>query len=149
MLLDDLMDVSRRRVLPLRRLTEHAIQQFYRDGFLVVRNVFGRDELQLMAQAMNRLRSVAHRLGVSQDYQGTQFVLGQPGGVQANSGAVQIQRVVWAAACEPVLSRFGKDPRLLSLASQVLGSRELDQLINQVHFKEPGDGVAFEWHQEH
>jgi hypothetical protein len=24
----------------------------------------------------------------------------------------------------------------------------MDQIINQAHFKMPGDGVAFEWHQD-
>jgi ectoine hydroxylase-related dioxygenase (phytanoyl-CoA dioxygenase family) len=55
---------------------------------------------------------------------------------------------VWCGAAEPILSDFGKDPRLLAMASQLLGSPEMNQLINQAHFKLPGDGVEFPWHQD-
>lgn len=34
------------------------------------------------------------------------------------------------------------------MAAQVLGSSMVDQLICQAHFKEPGDGVHFPWHQD-
>ena len=34
------------------------------------------------------------------------------------------------------------------MAAQLLGSRGMNQLINQAHFKQPGDGVAFPWHQD-
>lgn len=57
---------------------------------------------------------------------------------------------------EPVLAALGQDPRLLTLAADVLdqqalahaGERSLYQLINQAHFKAPRDGVDFPWHQD-
>ena len=47
-----------------------------------------------------------------------------------------------------MLLAYGKDHRLLGMASQLLGSNEMNQLINQAHFKIPGDNVAFPWHQD-
>ena len=49
---------------------------------------------------------------------------------------------------ESVLAEFGRDPRLLTLAADVLGlaeasQSEMHQIINQAHFKQPGDGVSF------
>jgi ectoine hydroxylase-related dioxygenase (phytanoyl-CoA dioxygenase family) len=61
---------------------------------------------------------------------------------------VRIHRIVWCGAAETVLSRFGMDPRLLAMAAQILGSTEMNQLINQAHFKQPGDGIEFPWHQD-
>lgn len=57
---------------------------------------------------------------------------------------------------EPVLAALGSDPRLLTLAADVLdqqalataGEHSLHQIINQAHFKAPGDGVDFPWHQD-
>ena len=34
------------------------------------------------------------------------------------------------------------------MAALLLGSTEMHQLINQAHFKLPGDGVEFPWHQD-
>ena len=31
---------------------------------------------------------------------------------------------------------------------QILDNTEADHIINQVHFKDPGDGVSFPWHQD-
>ena len=61
---------------------------------------------------------------------------------------MRIHRVVWCGAAEPILSRYGMDRRLLEMAGQLLGSSEMNQLINQAHFKLPGDGVEFPWHQD-
>ena len=57
---------------------------------------------------------------------------------------------------EPALAELGRDPRLLTLAAGVLGRHalgraghdSLHQIINQAHFKAPGDGVSFAWHQD-
>lgn len=97
-----------------------------------------------MRQAFGRLERVARRLGESGDYRGSQFVLSR----RPRSGEVSIQRVVWCAAAEPELSGFGQDPRLLQMVSRLLGAREMNQLISQAHFKLPGDGVEFPWHQD-
>jgi ectoine hydroxylase-related dioxygenase (phytanoyl-CoA dioxygenase family) len=56
--------------------------------------------------------------------------------------------VVWCGGAEPVLGEFGRDPRLTAVAARLLGSSKIVQLINQAHFKLPGDGVAFPWHQD-
>ena len=30
----------------------------------------------------------------------------------------------------------------------LLGTKRLTQILNQAHFKRPGDGIAFDWHQD-
>ena len=97
-----------------------------------------------MRRAFDRVERIAEGLGESRMYGGSQFVLGR----RAGGRGVRIDRVVWCGAVERELSRWGKDPRLLRIAAQLLGSREMNQLINQAHFKLPGDGVEFPWHQD-
>lgn len=118
-----------------------ALEAFHRDGFVVVRGLFDGHEVDRMREAFDRLALAAQALPGTGLHRGSHFVV-TPG------DPVRIHRVAWCGAAEPVLSAFGADPRLLALASRILGSRDLDQLINQAHFKRPGDEVVFPWHQD-
>lgn len=121
-------------------------EAYLRDGYVVVRGVFSPGEISRMSEAFDRLAETARRLRTTRMVRGSQFVVSAPAG--AEDDEVQIQRVVWCGAAEPILGSLGKDPRLVRLASQLLGGGEFDQLINQAHFKFPGDGVRFDWHQD-
>jgi ectoine hydroxylase-related dioxygenase (phytanoyl-CoA dioxygenase family) len=126
-------------------LSPSQLQDFYETGYVLVPDVFQPREVALMAEATDRLRAMADSLPSTGQvmHQGSQFVLGR-----TPQGQVRIDRVVWCGAAEPMLLDYGADPRLLRLAAQVLGGPVLQQLINQVHFKLPGDGVEFPWHQD-
>jgi ectoine hydroxylase-related dioxygenase (phytanoyl-CoA dioxygenase family) len=56
--------------------------------------------------------------------------------------------VVWCSGADPTFVPYSSDPRFVGLASQALGSATVVQLIQQAHFKLPGDGVDFAWHQD-
>ncbi len=109
-------------------------------GFVVVPGVFRAHEVAEMRAAFDRLVSAARSLPSAGMHQGAQFVL--------DPDPFRLHRVVWCGAAESALSRYGRDPRLLALASFALQSRAMEQLINQAHFKLPGDDVVFDWHQD-
>ncbi len=109
-------------------------------GFAIVRGVFTPEEVAEMSAAFGRLQTMASSLECTGLHRGAQFVL--------DPEPFRIHRVVWCAAADETLSRYGRDERLLALASLALGTTDMDQLINQAHFKLPGDEVAFEWHQD-
>jgi ectoine hydroxylase-related dioxygenase (phytanoyl-CoA dioxygenase family) len=73
---------------------------------------------------------------------GTQFV------IDKIEDIVQISRIVWAGAAEPELLNISRQDKLLRPVSQLLGSKEADQLINQLHYKLPHDKLNFYWHQD-
>ena len=127
----------------MARLRADQIDAFYNTGFTVQPDVFSAAEVGLMREAFDRLEATARRLGSTAMHDGSQFVVDTIPG-----GRIKIHRIVWCGAAEPVLSEFGGDARLLEMAAQLLGSRSMNQLINQAHFKLPGDGVAFPWHQD-
>ncbi len=128
-------------------LSDGEVRGFFEDGFVIRRSVFSPDEIGEMKSAFRRLEETAIRLRTTQMHRGSRFVLeevDEPGG----STRVRIHRVVWCGAAEPVLLEYGEDPRLVSPAAQLLGANEMNQLINQAHFKLPGDNVEFPWHQD-
>lgn len=120
-------------------LSQNQIQEFYDRGFIVLPKVFSRQDLNQMILATEGLLRSSKKLdSTSQLFNGSQFVFEN----QA------LHRVVWAGAHENHLLEFGADLRILEPVSQILGSVEMDQLINQIHFKMPGDDIEFEWHQD-
>ncbi len=133
-------------MLDTKPFVDPVHEGYHRDGYAVFRNVFSAAEVQRMGEAFDRLEQVARRLRTTRMVRGSQFVVAAAHG--ASDAQVQIQRVVWCGAAEPMLDALGRDPRLIDIASQILGGHEFDQLINQAHFKFPGDGVAFDWHQD-
>jgi ectoine hydroxylase-related dioxygenase (phytanoyl-CoA dioxygenase family) len=127
------------------QLTSRQLEKFFSVGYVVRRDVFAPSEVHELRRAFERLERAAYRLRETCMHRGSLFVLSP---IADDRVPVSIQRIVWCGAAEPKLSEFGSDPRLLSMASQILGSKRMNQLINQAHFKIPGDGVEFPWHQD-
>lgn len=63
------------------------------------------------------------------------------------AGRPTLKFAKWAAASHAGLDRFRLSPRLLGLAMQALGP-DLRSITNQMHYKNPGDGVSFQMHQD-
>jgi ectoine hydroxylase-related dioxygenase (phytanoyl-CoA dioxygenase family) len=131
-------------------LSQAEIRQFYDDGYLVVEDLYSRDEVAELAAAAERLRAVGRELAaglppgddageVKVEYAGSQFVVG------ANR---RVLRIVWAGGCEPAFLEAGRDPRLTSIVGQLFGSDSAVHLLNQLHAKYPHDGLEFEPHQD-
>lgn len=119
-------------------LTEQQIQDFYELGFVLLRGLFAPEEMAEIRVSFERLQRIAQKLGTTQEFQGSQFVVeGQ-----------RIDRIVWMGGAEPSLLRYGEDPRILLPVSQILETSSMEQLICQGHYKLPGDQVKFDWHQD-
>lgn len=126
---------------------------FFTRGFVRLPGQFSPHEIAAISMICDRLRHVAEGLGATADvtqpilWHGAQFVLGRvPAG--AHAGETRIDRIVWAGAAEPELLDWGADRRLLEPVAELLGTRDMQHLINQIHYKLPGDGVEFPWHQD-
>lgn len=109
-------------------------------GFALVRGLLPPDEVAGLARAFERLVATARGLPGSADVGTARFVI--------DPAPFRLHRVVWCGGADPALARYGADPRFLRLAGEVLGTDEVVQLIQQAHFKLPGDGVGFAWHQD-
>lgn len=130
------VDCGREPALPLDTVRE----QLDTLGYAVVRGFVSGDEVREMGEAFERLLTLAQTLPGTGDHHGAHFVL--------EPNPFRVHRVVWAGGADATLARYGDDPRFLNLAAALLGSRDLVQLVQQAHYKMPGDGVAFRWHQD-
>ncbi len=128
---------------PYSMLSDEQVEAFFEIGFVIVPDVFTPTEIEEMRAGFDRLQKMAYALSEPGIHNGSDFAI-----ERKESGQVIIHRISWCGAAEPVLLAYGKDLRLLGMASQLLGSNEMNQLINQAHFKIPGDNVAFPWHQD-
>ena len=123
-------------------LSQQQIDDFYEVGWLTIPDLFGPQELEVMRHCFDDLLVRARQLQTTQISDGSYFVLDH------DNDDVIIKRVVWAGGCQPDLLKIGEDPRLVKPVLQLLGTDCVDQLLSQAHFKRPGDGVRFDWHQD-
>ena len=120
------------------QISSEQVEDFYHRGYLVLPCLFTSAEVECVSGAFDRLLQCAAELDCTQDYCGAHFVF--DGG--------RVHRVVWCGAAEPALLRLSEDARLVDPVARLLGSDQMEQLICQAHFKQPGDGVSFDWHQD-
>lgn len=123
-------------------LTDEEIARFSEIGWITKRALFHADEIDQMCACFEDLERMAEGLNATGPCRDSHFVLGKKDGEQV------IKRVVWAGGSQPYLLRVGEDPRLTIPCAQLLGSSRIVQLLSQAHFKRPGDGVTFGWHQD-
>ncbi|HET9225151.1 MAG TPA: phytanoyl-CoA dioxygenase family protein [Thermoanaerobaculia bacterium] len=128
------------------QLSKAEVRQFYDEGFLILEDLFSRDEVMALGEAAERLRAVGREIAAELhdegelkiEHEGSQFVF----------GGKRLLRVVWAGGCEPAFIANGRDPRLTSIVGQLFDSDKAVHLLNQLHAKYPNDGLEFEPHQD-
>jgi ectoine hydroxylase-related dioxygenase (phytanoyl-CoA dioxygenase family) len=132
--------VLRSYVVPL---ASAAIEAFFDRGYLVLPKTFGQGTVERFRRAFTRLERLARTLDETSLCKGSLFVL-----KRSEPEQVRIDRIVWCGGAEPILGRLGRSPKLVGVAAELLGGPELDQLVNQAHIKNPGDGLEFRYHQD-
>lgn len=132
--------VLRSYVVPI---TAGQIDEYLAQGFLVLPKTFGQGTVERFRRAFSRLERRARSLEETALVDGSLFVL-----KRNDASRVRIDRVVWCGGVEPLLGRLGRSPKLVEPAATLLGVPNLDQLVNQAHIKNPGDGLEFHFHQD-
>ena len=123
-------------------LTKDEITAFSEIGWIAKKALFHADEINKMRACFENLERMAANLDATGLHEGSHFVLG------SLADEPLIKRVIWAGGSQPYLLEVGEDPRLTQPCAQLLGSNDMEQLLSQAHFKRPGDGVIFGWHQD-
>ena len=121
---------------------EDLTADYQRDGYVILRGLFGRDEIREIGKAIDRVHSEGVAHGRSFRH-GNLFYNVSPAG----DGAPHVRLAQWFSYHNPVLNAVRLDPRFAAILAPLLG-RDLKQIINQLHWKAPGSLGDFAWHQD-
>jgi ectoine hydroxylase-related dioxygenase (phytanoyl-CoA dioxygenase family) len=124
-------------------LASSQVRQYFDQGYLVLPRTFGQGTVARFRRAFTRLERRARALDETALVGGSLFVV-----KRTDTARLRIDRIVWCGGAEPLLGRLGRSPKLVDVAAELLGTSEVDQLLNQAHIKNPGDGLAFRFHQD-
>ena len=124
-------------------LASSLVSEFFDQGYLVLPKTFGEGTVARFRRAFSRLERRAQTLEETTLVQNSLFVV-----KRTEPTRLRIDRIVWCGGVEPLLGRLGRSPKLVEAAAELLGAPELDQLVNQAHIKNPGDGLEFRFHQD-
>lgn len=123
-------------------LSSGYVADYERDGYAVVRNVFSPEEIVVIGAAIDQVHEEGVAHGRSFRH-GNLFYKIEPNA----AGPAVVRMVQWLSYHQPVLNAVRLDRRFVDILSPLIG-RDLKQIINQVHWKEPGGKGDFAWHQD-
>ena len=119
------------------------VRVFLRDGYAIVKRVFGSADLTELAAAFDRIWRDGLRHPRSFRHGNVFFRIAE----DQHLGRI-LRYMQWPSYFDPVLDRFRKDRRILTILEPLLGG-DLKQIINQLHWKPPGAAmVEFGYHQD-
>jgi phytanoyl-CoA hydroxylase len=117
------------------------IDEYWDRGFVRVPGVFPPSEINELAGYFDDILAQAAGLQAIAKRGLTEFR------IVPIAGKPTLKFAKWAAASHVGLDKFRTSPRLLGLVRQLLGP-DLRSITNQMHFKNPGDEVSFQMHQD-
>ena len=121
---------------------EPHVADYWRDGYAIIRGLFGADEIAEIAAATDQLyaEGVAH----GRCFRHSNLFYNVAAGA---SGEPIVRMVQWPSYHQSVLNRVRLDSRIARILEPLIGGN-LKQIINQVHWKAPGSLGEFAWHQD-
>lgn len=135
-------------------LSDHQINSFEKDGYLIVNKLLNDKSLNLLdkssAEVLNEVKQeikdkkIKNLDNLRIDYKGSSVMLGEN-----NKGKAVIKLISWVGSAKSDFLDIGQSEQLLVPLAQLLGTYELDHIINQLHPKEKNDGMVFEIHQDY
>lgn len=147
-------DASTPRASPSRGLTHGCaadsfdamvdyLEQFSEQGYAVVRGVFAAEEVADLRAAFDRIWAQGARFGATFRHGNVLFAFGRDPAL----GPI-LRMAQWPAYFDAILDKFRLDRRLHEIVRPLLGP-DLKQIINQLHWKQPGAAQAeFGYHQD-
>jgi ectoine hydroxylase-related dioxygenase (phytanoyl-CoA dioxygenase family) len=118
------------------------LEDYWRDGYAVIRGLFSPREIEQMATASDQLYAEGLRHGRSFRHGNLFYNV-----AEGTAGEPLVRMVQWPSYHQTLLNAVRLDARIARLLEPLLGP-DLKQIINQVHWKAPGSVGEFAWHQD-
>ena len=124
-------------------MNQDFVEHYRREGYAVVRGVFGPADIAALRTAFDRIHARALAHGRSFRHQNVFYRLAR----DANLGTV-VRLAQWCAYFDETLARYRTDDRMRRIVEPLIGG-DVKQIINQLHWKTPGAAhVEFGYHQD-
>jgi ectoine hydroxylase-related dioxygenase (phytanoyl-CoA dioxygenase family) len=120
---------------------DHVLH-FRREGYAILRRVFSLAEVEKMRASADAVHAEAVRHGRSFRH-GNLFYRVE----RDEAGRPLVPIVQWPCWRHPALDAVRLDPRIARILAPLIGG-DIKQIINQLHWKRPGGGGDFAWHQD-
>jgi len=117
------------------------IDDYWENGFAVIRGLFPRAMISELGGYFDEVFASAAGMEQTTKRGLAEFR------VVPIAAVPTLKFVKWAASIHAGLDRFRTSPELLSVPFALLGP-DLRQITNQMHWKNPGDEVSFQMHQD-
>ena len=124
------------RTGPFRRLTVEQVEQFDRDGFVVLPEVFGDDELDSLIEAIDRNEAATD-----------DFLRTLDGGRVSIAETGAITFTIHLVEREPIAAAFARHPVFADLCHDLIGP-DVRLYWDQAVYKKPEKPRRFPWHQD-
>ena len=125
-------------------------EAYFRDGYAIVRGVFPPADVAAMKGRFDDWRLACLEKHHSTFVHGNHRVwIGDAGGAGGEGSARRVLRgVQWPSYTDATLDAIRTDARLFASVSALLGSDDINQIINQMHWKQPGSLTQWRYHQD-
>ena len=117
--------------MPVEPATTLESRQFDRDGYLLIRSLFDRQEMQILLDHARQDESLLAGAYARKD-----------------AGGRDTKLALWNDPGEDLYSMFSRSPRVVDRMQQLLGD-EVYHWHSKMMLKEPLVGGAWEWHQDY
>ncbi|MFA6060941.1 MAG: phytanoyl-CoA dioxygenase family protein [Taibaiella sp.] len=111
--------------------TKEHLDAYHRDGYVVVRNFFSKEETDLL-----------YSVALDDD------VIGKKSYDRTDASGLKTKLALWYALDESLYSKFARSERIVSAVEQILGGKAA-HYHSKLMQKEPRKGGAWEWHQDY
>lgn len=134
----------------LNRPHEDILNDYQLNGFVCIPQFFSKNRLTQLISGLTRVLNFIHAYPHKNNtfyFRGTRIVFEEK----------ILHRIVWAQAMEPIFHQINLNKDYLDLIKVLLfqtteikklENMKIQQIINQLHIKQPGDGVSFRFHQD-
>ncbi|MEX0746098.1 MAG: phytanoyl-CoA dioxygenase family protein [Phycisphaeraceae bacterium] len=130
---------------PLNPMTQDHVDQFWHDGYTIVRGVFPPHDIEQLAAACDRWKFVGQLLGRTWRKQNTVIWVDRE--QRDDQDDTVVRGMQWPSYHDPVMDHYRTDPRLLMILEPLIGT-DLKQIINQLHWKKPGSRTSWPMHRD-
>ncbi|TDE10550.1 phytanoyl-CoA dioxygenase family protein [Dyadobacter psychrotolerans] len=113
------------------KFTKEDLDTYHRDGYVVIRNFFSKEEVDLL-----------YKIATEDDVMSTKSY------DRTDASGLKTKLALWYALDESLYSKFARSERIVEAVEQILGGKAA-HYHSKLMQKEPRKGGAWEWHQDY